>query len=243
MSLPLDGERLIPDAQKGSRDYRDHLTRYTLASSLVGRRSPTSGAPLQVVLDIACGEGYGSAMLHNAGGDVWGADISPRVVEYAKDRYGSMPENHSRCAAPAFFVADVVDLPWGWNDRFDLIACFETIEHVADWERALASLGRVRAPGGFLVISTPNRGVYGAGNPYHVREETTDEFMGLLEARFPSVQLLRQVEMPTSLLVEDASAGSVQRGWIVLEDQLPPEMYAVAVCGDEPIKLPAVAMA
>lgn len=240
MSLPLDGERLMPDEQFGTRDWRDHIARYLLACSF---------APGRAVLDIACGEGYGSQMLHEAGGRVTGADISPRVVEHARNRYAPpglrLGGRESEPSAPAFFQADIRDLPWAWNERFEMVVCFETIEHVAEWEPALASLSRVRAPGGFLVISTPNKGVYGAGNPYHRREVTTQQFEAELGEHFDWVKVLRQVEMPSSLLIADREPGraTYEFDGIVNLARPVPEMYAVAVCGDGPIDVPSIALA
>lgn len=176
--LPFDGERFTPECVREM--WYEHMHRYAMLVPLVaGRR----------VLDAACGEGYGSALLANAGARVLGIDCSAVTIAHARARYGSR-------AGLEFRVGDVTRLEYPSDDRFDLIVSFETLEHVAAQEEMLDGFARLLAADGVLVISTPDKRVYsdatGYRNPHHVRELYRDEFLALLEARFPAVRLLGQ---------------------------------------------------
>ncbi|MDP1850210.1 MAG: class I SAM-dependent methyltransferase, partial [Solirubrobacteraceae bacterium] len=123
--LEATGERLIPEAYAGSVVLAEHLARYRLAARL---------APGRDVLDAACGEGYGSAMLAAAGAaSVVGIDIDAATVAHARERHGIDARQ-----------GDVGRLPFD-DATFGLVVSFETIEHVAEPERALDEFRRVLA--------------------------------------------------------------------------------------------------
>ena len=59
------------------------------------------------------------------------------------------------------------------RDRsFDLVVCFEVIEHLEEPDAALRELERVVAADGVVLVSSPNRDVYEPGNPHHLHEYT-----------------------------------------------------------------------
>lgn len=218
--LDPTGERFLPQHYGGQLVHAEHLARYRLAVQLAaGKR----------VLDAACGEGYGTAMLGAAGASsVVGVDVDPAAIEHVRERYGVEAE-----------VADVAALPFP-DDAFDLVVSFETIEHVAQPERALDELARVRAPGGLIVISTPVAGQYRVENEFHVREFGHDEFVDLLRPRFPSLRLLFQHNWLTSAVLEERGmvddAGDSMLGVEVTKVHgVPPgeELYLVALCGED----------
>lgn len=172
MELSFSGEYLVPGRSPAHLE-ADHLERYRFAVPYAaGRR----------VLDIACGAGYGAHMLATAGArQVRGVDLNPELVAHACARY----------TAPnlAFAAGDICD--WSEDRPFELIASFETIEHVPDHRAALANLRRLLAPGGVLLISSPNRPVTTPwarsqsdrpANPHHVREFTPAELHADLQA-------------------------------------------------------------
>lgn len=218
--LEPTGERLLPDHYHGQLVHAEHLARYRLAAQLAsGKR----------VLDVACGEGYGSAMLRNGGAAaITGVDLDAATVAHVRER-------HSIDARQA----DIRELPFA-DDSFDLVVSFETIEHVDEPERALDELARVRAAGGLLVISTPIAGQYQVQNEFHVREFGHDEFVGLLRERFASVQLLFQHNWLTSALLDRETMGQ-QDGESRLDVELTKvravpdggELYLVALCGEQ----------
>jgi ubiquinone/menaquinone biosynthesis C-methylase UbiE len=217
--LQATGERLMPDLQHGEVVHAEHLARYLVAAELAsGRR----------VLDAACGEGYGTGVLARAGArSATGVDIDADTIVHAKARH----------AGPTFVVGDVRELPFG-EGSFDLVVCFETIEHVDDPERVLSQLTRVTARDGLLLVSTPNKHQYMVENEFHRREFTHEEFTALLQARFESVRLMLQHNWLTSAvlsvpLARDASAERDHeiefRKLVGVEPGS--ELYTLALCG------------
>jgi SAM-dependent methyltransferase len=151
-----------------------HLARYTTARRFCrGQR----------VLDIACGQGYGSFFLKSR----WGAatvdavDVSPEAIASAKKLFGTHGVRHHCRAAEQ--IGELFE-----PHSFDLIVCLETIEHVEDAEVLLKVLQRHLAPDGTLILSCPNDYWYypalGSGNPFHVRKFRFDEFRSLTESVF-----------------------------------------------------------
>jgi 2-polyprenyl-3-methyl-5-hydroxy-6-metoxy-1,4-benzoquinol methylase len=223
MSERLDatGERLMPEQQHGELVHAEHLARYRLAAQLARGRK---------VLDVACGEGYGAALLAAAGASsVVGVDLDEATVEHARERHGIDVR-----------VGDVRSLPFD-DDAFDLVVSFETIEHVDEPERALDELARVVTADGLVVVSTPNSSQYLVANEFHVREFEHAEFMALLEERFAGVRPLFQHNWLTSAVVDEAGLrersgeASVTLELTKVRGVDPGgELYLVAVCGREP---------
>ena len=175
-TLEFTGERFTPECVREIR--YEHLHRYAFARSLV------SGLR---VLDAACGEGYGSALLAGAAAAVAGVDISEDAIAHANGRYGG--------GNLEFLTADCLALPFA-DHAFDCVVSFETLEHLEDQDRLLREIRRVLKPEGFLVISSPDKAVYSERmqyqNEYHVRELYRGELEALLRAHFPSVRLWGQ---------------------------------------------------
>lgn len=238
--LALTGERMHPEYQWGDRTMREHYARYFLATQLVGDDAR--------VLDIACGEGYGSELLMRSANcvEVLGVDLSPEAVNHARMKYRPVA-GAAGLYGPTYEVGDIQALDPNWSSSFDLVVSFETIEHVAETERALKELRRVLKPDGYLVISTPNKGVYPAGNPFHLRELTTAELVEGLVPDYDSVQVWRQDWSEGTVLrpLEPLSVAANSRSDRQLPARLggpmagiePPEHYVVAVCGPAPVDL------
>lgn len=161
-------ERFEPDAHGGGRLMEaEHRGRYWWAAQLAAGRD---------VLDAACGTGYGTAILANAGArSVSGIDLDPEAVAEARRACGERAD---------LMVGDVRALPFD-DASFDLVVCWETIEHVAEGERVLAEFRRVLRAEGLLLISSPNPDVYPAGNEHHVHEYRPKELLELVRAQFP----------------------------------------------------------
>jgi SAM-dependent methyltransferase len=167
------GERYLPGVV-GEIAY-EHCHRYAFARRYVaGRR----------VLDAACGEGYGSALLAGVARDVIGVDIEASVVAEANARYGQRGNIR-------FETASVTRLPLS-DASVDVVVSFETIEHLAaaDQPQMLAEFARVLAPDGLLILSSPNRPEYSDArnyaNPFHLCELDRDELAQRLNAHFPA---------------------------------------------------------
>lgn len=150
------------------RKYPDHWERYEFAARHLG-----SGP----VIDIACGCGYGSALLARAGGGrLVGLDIDQASIEWARRHYGH--------AATFDLAAENWPLPDGWARA---VVCLETIEHVRAPGRFLAEAARVLAPGGRLIASTPlneSETRFAPANPFHIREYDWEEFGALIGTNF-----------------------------------------------------------
>jgi len=172
--IEYTGERMVPE-KADAKTFWEHIYRYRFAAALVKGKK---------VLDIACGEGYGAAALIQAGAtSVIGVDVSPEACEHATRRYGIKT-----------LLGDAQNIPLE-NASVDTVVSFETIEHLARPEQFLDECVRVLAPGGQIIISTPNREVYlqdAPKNPYHLKEMNEQEFVTLLEARFCHVSIYTQ---------------------------------------------------
>jgi ubiquinone/menaquinone biosynthesis C-methylase UbiE len=190
-ALPFTGERFTPECVREM--WLEHWHRYAFALPWArGRR----------VLDAACGEGYGAALLARAGATVTAVDVSAAALAHARTRYGEVP-------GLAFQQADVAALSHLPDASFDLIVSFETLEHLEAQDAMLAGFRRLLAPAGLMLVSTPDRHTYsdltGYRNEFHVRELYRDEFEALLERHFGAHRLFGQKLLFQSVL-NDLSA-------------------------------------
>jgi len=174
--LPRTSERLEPAYVTSRRQILEHLGRYVFAwQHLKGN----------TVLDIACATGYGSNFLFRKGSaSVTGADLSEKVIAYAKGRYIKDGLN--------FVVGDAQHVPFP-DSSFDSVVSMETIEHLPDYQEYLRECKRVLRPGGVFICSTPNKNVSmpvtGEPNPFHIKEFTSEEFDHSLSQYFNHVTL------------------------------------------------------
>jgi len=176
-ALPFTGERFTPECVR--EIWYEHWHRYAFARPLAaGKR----------VLDVACGEGYGSALLSDVAAEVVGLDIDPDSIAHASSRYAA----HRNLR---YQQADATALPFA-DASFDLIVSFETLEHLTAQEQLLAGFARVLTDDGLLVISSPDKRTYselaGFRNEFHVRELYREELLDLLKPHFPEVRLYGQ---------------------------------------------------
>lgn len=139
------------------------------------------------VLDIACGSGYGSRLLAEAGAtEVIGLDIDKEAVAQAALNYGDGLSNLH------YAVGDAEKLTQADN-YFDIIVSFETIEHLPNVDKYLEQLQLVlNDKGGLVFISTPNKEVSTEKNPYHLREFTKSEFEAVVKKYFKHCQIFEQ---------------------------------------------------
>lgn len=175
-TLEFTGERFTPECV---RDIAyEHWHRYAWAMELTRA---------QVVLDVACGEGYGSHLLATTAQSVVGVDLDQASIEHATSRYVS-PNLH-------FIQADARRLPIE-SASIDVVVSFETIEHMADHDDLLVEFKRVLRPGGVLILSSPDKAAYsdqsGYENPFHVKELYRKELEALLARHFKAHQLFAQ---------------------------------------------------
>jgi ubiquinone/menaquinone biosynthesis C-methylase UbiE len=223
----LSEERFVPETMPGLIR-AEHEGRYRWAGSAVAGRE---------VLDAGCGVGYGAEILAEAGAArIVGLDVSPEAVQDATLRADSIGE---------FVLGDLERLPFAPRS-FDVVVCFEVIEHVRRRELALDELRRVLRSGGVLIVSSPNRNVYLPGNPHHVHEYTPSELHAALTKRFGHVTLYRQHQWISSLVTDDAGlqtessgveiAASVRKVAGVAPGE---EVYTLAVAAEGPLPVMA----
>ena len=187
---PFTGERLT-----GATDGQvqvEHYHRYLFARSLA------SGLD---VLDVASGEGYGSALLAQVARSVVGVEHSQPTVLGARANFPR--------ANLCFIQGDARALPFA-DASFGAVVSFETIEHFDRQDAFVREVRRVLRPDGRFIVSTPDRDVYShpgaVVNPYHIYELSQDQFVALLHASFAHVALLRQRPLlGSALLAETAS--------------------------------------
>lgn len=230
--LPFTGERFTPEI-RGAIWY-EHWHRYCVVlPAAKGKR----------VLDAACGEGYGSGLLASVATDVTGVDIDADAIGHARERYCDKSNLHyvqGSCAALPLAAASI-----------DLVVSFETIEHLVEQTQMLDEFRRVLAPGGVLIISSPNKAIYsdetGYTNHFHVRELTREELVELLSSRFPRQSWYGQRVLAQSMLWAEHERGdrvaqllALNDDKIALLDAPAPPMYYLVVCGDDASVLPAL---
>ena len=180
-------ERFAPDQDRGRLIEVEHVARYRWAAQAAAGRT---------VLDAGCGASYGSALLAQAGAtEVIGVDIAEAVLDAVAPL---MPET------VRLEAGDLRSLRYP-DDRFELVVCFEVIEHFEEPLVVLDELVRVLAPGGVLLISSPNRDVYPHGNPHHFHEFTPSELDDALRARLTNTRLVRQHDYIVSAVLSDES--------------------------------------
>jgi SAM-dependent methyltransferase len=171
--LHLTGERTLPDVPEENYWFQRHLVVYRwIAERVRGRR----------VVDLACGEGYGSAELARTAASVVGVDANPEAFEHARAKYPQV-----------VFERNMVEL---WEGDVDCVVFLQTIEHVPDPDGVLERIRALIGPDGVAYVSTPNvltlapKGEERSGNPWHVREYRPDEYRELCERHFARVDLL-----------------------------------------------------
>jgi 2-polyprenyl-6-hydroxyphenyl methylase/3-demethylubiquinone-9 3-methyltransferase len=130
--------RLNPVRLKYIRDQIDRQWQFDECS-----RRPLEG---MTALDVGCGAGLLAEPLARLGAEVTGIDASPEVIEVAREHAAAM------MLEIGYHAGDVEAL----EGQFDLITCMEVIEHVADPAAFVRALAKRLAPGGLLILSTPN---------------------------------------------------------------------------------------
>jgi 2-polyprenyl-3-methyl-5-hydroxy-6-metoxy-1,4-benzoquinol methylase len=230
MSSKIDHalERLKPTGEEDGLIASEHYGRYLWAAQLARGMN---------VLDAGCGTAYGTKTLAEAGASlVTGVDISEKAIHEGRETYGNKLIDLRQ--------GDLTALPFS-DGEFDLIVCFEVIEHVDDRDAVLAELKRVLKLDGLLCISTPNSRVYPPGNPYHIHEYEPEDFARTLAERFSHIALFRQSAWLTSGILSDRefTKSGIPSGFAIhavkLDDKRPgEEIFTVALASSRELPSP-----
>jgi len=159
----------------------EHLFRYQWAEQYVQ-------APMKI-LDLACGTGFGSALLSRATGiTVIGGVLDPPSLAAAAAEFGTE-------SGPHFAAMDGTRLPL--PDRsMDLVLSYETVEHIEQYRDFVEELARILKDSGTLLLSTPNRLVTSPDgvirNPFHTQEFDMPELGRVLSGHFSEVRVMGQ---------------------------------------------------
>lgn len=189
--LDWTGERLVTSLSN-LHGTIEHLHRYALAMELTRDKK---------VLDIACGEGYGSNLLAKNANLVIGVDISEKAVLHASKKYVRSNLNFKSGSTSNIPLAD---------GSVDVVVSFETLEHHDEHDEMMREIKRVLTPSGVLIISSPEKSIYKSrdpNNPYHIKELTLPEFRTLLQSYFSNIKMFDQKFVVGSMISESSSSG------------------------------------
>ncbi|NVK63623.1 MAG: class I SAM-dependent methyltransferase [Flavobacteriales bacterium] len=218
--MKFTGERYLPEIQ--GTIYLEHYHRYYSIFHLVKDKR---------VLDIACGEGYGSHLLASHAKEVIGVDISAETIDFAKNKYKQAHLRFEQGSTSAIPIED---------HSIDVVVSFETIEHHDQHEQMMKEVKRVLAPGGLLIISSPDKHNYNKTlakqNEFHVKELEFFEFKALIRKHFAHSRFFYQKLVYGSLLCseDDTSFRFISdKNQPSVYDAFQP-IYDLAICSDAP---------
>ena len=228
--MEFTGERFLPELVMPEISY-EHWNRYLFARQFVKDK---------IVLDVACGEGYGSYLLSNTAKKVIGVDISQETVDYAKGKYIN---NNLE-----FLLGSAAQLPLNKDYFLDVIVSYETIEHISEKDQVsfLSEVKRTLKNDGIFIVSTPNKKLYSDvpnyNNEFHAKEFYFEDFKNLLESYFKHVDFLGQrVEIGSYIGGLDDQPRTVSEDPITFTEEgfYPSKeprdaLYFIAVCSNVP---------
>jgi ubiquinone/menaquinone biosynthesis C-methylase UbiE len=227
--MSFTGERYMP-GEGGAQIAYEHMHRYIFA---------LRWAEGKQVLDLACGNGYGAALLARQARHVWAIDLDEEtLVSAGRDWYR---ENIT------FIRSDAGQLPF-CDGSMGLVVAMEALEHIQDQEQLVREMARVCSVNGIVLISTPNKAAYSDArhyvNPFHIRELYLDEFMRLLDQHFPYVYIASQQVKSGSLITCKTNEFLSE----VVAEPVPglgnvetAPMYFIAVCSMDELREPVPA--
>ena len=234
LMLQWTGERYIPDVSPeeiGAEIHYEHLHRYLFTTQFVKNK---------VVLDLGCGEGYGSYIISKVAKRVLGIDIDEKSIKHASSKY--IRENLE------FLQGSATEIPIDGEEIFDVVVCFEVLEHISEHEKMLEEVKRVLKKEGIFIVSTPNKKAYSDDpnyrNPFHVKELYFDEFKLLLSKYFKHIYFFGQRIYPSSQIwsltqKSDKSSEFVieqgEKGFVQTEYERKEPMYFIAIASDQPL--------
>ncbi len=217
------GERLYPTMLDETA--LEHLHRYAIATEFITEKK---------ILDIACGEGYGTLLLSLKAKHITGADINEETIKKAVIKYKRDNLN--------FIHSEIINLPFP-EQSFDTITCFETIEHTINHQEVIKELKRVLKNDGVLIISTPDKKNYSEknnySNPFHLIELYENDFKELIQTNFNYSTFYKQSKALASIITSDTESPLTHSytgnfNWIEKKEIIEP-LYWIAIASDSPV--------
>jgi len=140
--------------------------------------------PGMKVLDFPCGSGYAYSLFNNVIYE--GMDNDWVTIEYARRLY---------CNSEKVFLKNDLEKPSLSNNKYDIIACIEGLEHIdLKFQQPLIEcFKKALKVGGRLIVSSPeayDKSGPSKDNPYHKGELTKLGFTGLLESVFKNIHII-----------------------------------------------------
>lgn len=161
-----------------NRDAIEHLHRYAIVENYIKNK---------IVMDIACGEGYGSNIIKNNAKFVYGIDLDKNTIEHAKVKY--------KASNLKFLSGSTSKIPLE-NNSIEIAISFETIEHHNEHQEMMQEIKRVLKSNGIIIISTPDKLYYSDkrnfNNKFHIRELYKTDFKNLISNHFKNIQIVKQ---------------------------------------------------
>lgn len=211
MNLEPTGERMILEHYRSSPEdyviYLLHIATYDFAERYTaGKR----------VLDYGCGSGYGAARIARNAAQVDAVDVAQDAIDYARSQHQSDNLRFQR-------IDPVRPLPFA-DASFDTVLSFQVFEHVQDTEGYLSEIRRVLAPGGTLVLVTPDRStrllpLQKPWNRWHLKEYDSAGLRRRIERHFPAVKALNMSGRRDVIEIELRRCNRLK--WLALPFTLP----------------------
>lgn len=176
----FDGNCMVPLQSWNARMELEHWNRYLTFHYLAGSKN---------ILDVACGEGYGTDLLSSIARKAVGVDLSVKNINHANKKYAGGKNNLE------YIAADACNLPIESNS-IEIVYSFETIEHLENIPAFLRSITHIMSDSGAGIISTPRPNINPRSNkpfnPFHINELSAAEFENHLKMHFKFVALAGQ---------------------------------------------------
>jgi 2-polyprenyl-3-methyl-5-hydroxy-6-metoxy-1,4-benzoquinol methylase len=229
--MEFTGERYMPSLTNAQITY-EHWHRYVFTKDYIQSK---------VVLDIACGEGYGAYYMAGHAEKVIGIDVSQEAIDHAGATYQKENLQFLQSNAAAVAISE--------SGFADVVVSFETIEHIPEEQQHLflQEIKRLLKPGGVLIMSTPDKAFYsdvpGYQNQYHLKEFYGTEYDAFLKSAFQHTMLLQQNLFPVSFIWTDAMEvvrpcyiNFVENRYVMKDIFSSAPMYFIALCSDAPLE-------